>query len=79
VAGVFYFKSISLSEIAAECEGKNIDIYLLDVEGVEIASALGGTVTGSTYSLLHPVFTSMGDAVDVLASTLDSIALEIAD
>jgi hypothetical protein len=83
IAGVFYFRSILLSGIHSDCDGKNIDIYLLDADGDELASALGGEVDGSTFSLQHDAFKmtsgSSRVAVNVLASDLDSIALEIAD
>ena len=80
VGGIFYFKTINLSDIAAACEGKNISIYLLNSSGNELASALDGTVSGSTYSVSFGTFRDPdGDPVDVLAYTLHSIALEIVD
>jgi hypothetical protein len=80
VGGIFYFKSINLSDIADACEGKTIDIYLLDSSGEELASALSGTVSGSTHSVSFGTFRDPeGEAVNVMASALDSIALEIAD
>jgi hypothetical protein len=79
VAGLFYFKTINLSGIASQCNGKNIDIYLLDSAGNELASAINGTVSGTTLSIPHTAFLRSGSAADVLASALDSIALEIAD
>ena len=79
VAGLFYFKTISLSDIANACIGKKLDIYLLDSAGNELATALNGTVSGTTLSISHTSFLQSGSAVSVLASALDSIALEIAD
>jgi len=79
VSGLFYFKTMNLSGIANDCNGKNIDIYLLDSSGNELASALNGTVSGATLSIPHTAFLRSGAAADVLSSNLDSIALEIAD
>ena len=72
---VFYFKTISLSGIDSACNGKNIDIYLLDSSGSTLATALTGTVSGATHSVEHTSFST----ANILASTVDSIALEIAD
>lgn len=72
---VFYFKTISLSGIDSACNGKNIDIYLIDSSGNTLATALRGTVSGAAYSVEHTSFST----ADVLASAIDSIALEIAD
>ena len=72
---VFYFKTISLSGIDSTCNGKNIDIYLLDSSGNTLATALSGTVSGTTHSVEHTSFST----ANILASTVDSIALEIAD
>jgi hypothetical protein len=72
---VFYFKTISLSGIDSACNGKNIDIYLLDSSGNTLATALTGTVSGATHSVEHTSFST----ANILASTVDSIALEIAD
>ena len=72
---VFYFKTISLSGIDSACNGKNIDIYLLDSSGNTLATALSGTVSGATYSVEHTSFST----ANILASAVDSIALEIAD
>ena len=72
---VFYFKTISLSGIDSACNGKNIDIYLLDSSGNTLATALSGTVSGATHSVEH---TSCSTA-NILASAVDSIAREIAD
>jgi len=85
VGGTFYFKTINLSGIASACSGKNIDVYLLDSAGDELASALGGVVPGSgSHSISYTLFldytsSQSGTAVNVLASAIDSIALEIAD
>ena len=72
---VFYFKTISLSGIDSACNGKNIDIYLLDASGNTLATALSGTVSGATHSVAHTSFS----VANILASAVDSIALEIAD
>jgi hypothetical protein len=72
---VFYFKTITLSDIDSACNGKNIDVYLLDSSGNTLGTKLGGTVSVPTLSLDHSVF-SVGN---ILASSVDSIALEIAD
>lgn len=72
---VFYFKTISLSGIDSACNGKNIDIYLLDAAGNTLATALSGTVSGATHSVEHTSFST----ANILASTVDAIALEIAD
>ena len=72
---VFYFKTIGLSGIDSACNGKNIDIYLLDSSGSTLATALTGTVSGATHSVEHTSFST----ANILASTVDSIALEIAD
>jgi hypothetical protein len=79
VSGVFYFKTINLSGIDDTCNGKNINVYLLDSAGDELASALEGTVSGSTLSISHSSFLASNSAVNVLAEDIDSIALEIAD
>jgi hypothetical protein len=72
---VFYFKTISLSGIDSACNGKNIDIYLLDSSGNTLATAMSGTVSGATHAVEHTSFS----VANILASTVDSIALEIAD
>lgn len=72
---VFYFKTISLSGIDSACNGKNIDIYLLDSSGNTLATALSGTVLRDTHSVEHTSFS----VANILASAVDSIALEIAD
>ena len=72
---VFYFKTISLSGIDSACNGKNIDIYLLDSSGNTLATALSGTVSGATHSVEHTSFS----VANILASAVESIALEIAD
>ena len=72
---VFYFKTISLSGIDSACNGKNIDIYLLDSAGATLATAMSGTVSGATHSVEHTSFST----ANILASAVDSIALEIAD
>lgn len=72
---VFYFKTINLSSIDSACNGKNIDIYLLDSSGNTLATALGGTVSGATHSVDHSAFS----VANILASSIESIALEIAD
>ena len=71
----FYFKTINLSGIDSACNGKNIDIYLLDSSGNTLATAMSGTVSGATHSVQHTSFS----VANVLASAVDSIALEIAD
>jgi hypothetical protein len=72
---VFYFKTINLSGIDSACNGKNIDIYLLDSSGNPLATALNGTVSGANHSVQYTSFSGG----DILASAIDSIALEIAD
>ena len=72
---VFYFKTINLSGIDSACNGKNIDIYLLDSSGSTLATAPSGTVSGATHSVQYTSFS----VSDILASAVDSIALEIAD
>lgn len=72
---VFYFKTINLSGIAGACNGKNIDIYLLDGSGNTIATVLGGTISGASHSVDHASFSVQ----NILASSIESVALEIAD
>ena len=72
---VFFFKTISLSGIDAACNGKNIDIYLLDAAGNTLATALSGTVLRDTHSVEHTSFS----VPNILASVVEAIALEIAD
>ena len=74
VSGTFYFKRITLSDLSTDCDGKTIDIYLLDDSDNELATYTG-TVSGSGLTVEHTSFT----ATNVLASAIDSVALEIAD
>ena len=74
VTGTFYFKRIALSDLASACNGKAIDIYLLDASDNELATYTG-TVSGSTLSVDYTSFTT----TNVLASAIKNVALEIAD
>ena len=73
--GTFYFRTINLHDIHQDCDGKNIDIYLLDAAGDPLAIASGGTVNGPSLSVQFGAFSN----TSVLASDIHSIALEIAD
>jgi hypothetical protein len=74
VTGTFYFKRISLADVSSDCNGKAIDIYLLDASDSEI-STYSGTVSGSTLTVDYTSFTT----TNVLASAIKNVALEIAD
>ena len=74
VTGTFYFKRIALSDLASDCNGKAIDIYLLDASDVELATYTG-TVSGSTLTVDYTSFTT----TNILASAIKNVALEIAD
>lgn len=74
VSGVFYFKRIVLSEISTDCNGKSIDVYLLDETEGEL-STYTGEVNGSTLSIDYTSFTTS----NIMSSALKSVALEIAD
>jgi hypothetical protein len=74
VTGTFYFKRIALSDLASDCNGKAIDIYLLDSSDNELATYTG-TVSGSTLTVDYTSFTT----TNILASAINNVALEIAD
>jgi hypothetical protein len=50
VSGTFYFKRITLSDLSADCNGKAIDIYLLDASDNDLATYTG-TVSGSSLTV----------------------------
>jgi hypothetical protein len=79
VGGVFYFKRITFSDIDASCIGNSIDVYLLDSADDELASYIGGAISGSTFSFDYQVFELDGSLVDVAANDIDSVAIEIAE
>jgi type II secretory pathway pseudopilin PulG len=72
-SGVFYFREITLSDIASACNGKNLDLYILDSSGNEIANALGNTISGSSITLSYTSFTPQSTR----ASLIDEVAVEI--
>ena len=74
VTGTFYFKRIALSDLASDCNGKAIDIYLLDASDNELATYTG-TVSGSSLTVDYSSFTT----TNILASAIKNVALEIAD
>jgi len=74
VSGTFYFKRIAVSDVSTDCNGKAIDIYLLDASDNEL-SKFTGTVSGSTLTVEYTSFTT----TNVLASAIKNVALEIAD
>lgn len=75
VGGTFYFRQITLSNIAADCIGKDLDVYLLDVSSNELATVFDQALTGSSITISYADFSTPS----VLASAIDSIALEIRD
>jgi len=79
VSGVFYFKRITFSDIDESCVGGSIDVYLLDSSDEELASYLGGAISGSSFYFEYPAFEVSGVATDVLATSIDSVAIEIAE
>ncbi len=79
VSGVFYFKSITFSGVDSSCFGNSIDVYLLDASQDELASYQGGEVSGSTFYFDYPVFALTGGATNVVASDIESVAIEIAE
>jgi hypothetical protein len=78
-SGVFYFNRIIFSDIDSSCIGNSIDIYLLDSSDDELASYIGGTISGSTFYFDYPVFELDGNPIDVAANDIDSVAIEIAE
>ena len=79
LAGVFYFKQITFSEIHSSCFGNSIDVYLLGADEVELGSHIGGVITGSTFNLGDLDFQFEGSAIDVPANLIESVAIEIAE
>ena len=79
VSGVFYFKRITFSDIDASCVGNAIDVYLLDSSDNELASYLGGDISGETFSFEYPAFGLSNNPTDVVASEISSIAIEISE
>jgi hypothetical protein len=75
VSGVFYFREVTLSSIASACLGKNLDLYILDSTGSDIASSLGNTIAGSSITLSYTSFTPQ----NTRASLIDEVAVEIRD
>jgi hypothetical protein len=79
VGGVFYFKRITFSDIDLSCVGSTMDVYLLDSSDDELASYIDGNISGQTFSFEYPMFELSGVATDVVASDIDSVAIEIAE
>jgi hypothetical protein len=73
VSGVFYFREITLSSISNDCLGKNLDLYILDSTGTDIASSLNNTISGSSITLQYTSFTPQGTR----ASVIEEVAVEI--
>ena len=78
ISGVFYFKQIIFSNIDGSCFGNTIDVYLLDSADSELASYQGGEITGSDFYFDYLLFESSSAQVDIPASSIGSIAIEIA-
>ena len=79
LAGVFYFKQMTFSEIHSSCFGNSIDVYLLGADEVELGSHIDGVITGSTFNLGDLDFQFEGSAIDVPANLIESVAIEIAE
>jgi hypothetical protein len=78
ISGVFYFNQIIFSNIDGSCFGNTIDVYLLDSADSELASYQGGEITGSAFYFDYLLFESSSAQVDIPASSIGSIAIEIA-
>jgi hypothetical protein len=74
VSGTFYFRSITISDIASACLGKRLDVYLLNAADAEISSVSGISITGSSLTVS---FDGGFSPQDTVASLIKKVALEI--
>jgi hypothetical protein len=74
VSGTFYFRSITISDIASDCLGKRLDVYLLNAADSEISSVSGISITGSSLTVS---FDGGFSPQDTVASLIKKVALEI--
>lgn len=75
VAGEFFFRNMTVSDISDVCFGLEMDVYILDEDGNEIFSSLGNLIEGASLVLAHDLFSSE----PIAASAIEQIAVEIAD
>lgn len=74
VGDTFYFRSITISDIHANCIGKQMDVYLLNASDSEISSVSGISITGSTLTVN---FDGGFSPQNTIASSIKKVALEI--
>jgi hypothetical protein len=74
VGGTFYFRSITIADIASACLGKKLDIYFLNAGDSEISTVSDIPITSSTLTI---AFDGGFSPQDTVASTIKKVALEI--
>ena len=75
ITSTFYFSSIAVRNIATECKGSVIDIYLLDSTGTQLAASMGNTITSTSIRVGYALFSP----VQVESWLIRSVAFEIRD
>lgn len=71
--GDLYFGQMNISDISANCKGKQMDIYLTDSNSNELAKALDLPISGSTLTLLFSSLTTP----DVKSTDIAGVAISI--
>jgi hypothetical protein len=75
ITSTFYFSSIAVRNIATECKGSVIDIYLLDSTGTQLAVSMGNTISSTSIRVGYVLFSP----AQVESWLIKSVAFEIRD
>jgi len=75
IVSTFYFGSIAVRDISANCKGSVIDIYLLDGTGTQLAASMGNTINTGSIRVGYAAFTPN----QVESYLIRSAAFEIRD
>jgi len=73
VSGTFYFSVINIKDISRTCKGNVLDIYLLDSEGNQLASALNNVISKTSLTANYSLFTP----TDIHSDEIKQVAFEI--
>lgn len=69
----FYFSSMTIRDIASNCKGNVLDVYLLDKDGNQLASSLDNKISRSFLRLSFALF----DNQNVESNTIAKVAFEL--
>jgi hypothetical protein len=75
IVSTFYFSSIAVRDISANCKGSVIDIYLLDSTGTQLAASMGNTIKSTSIRVGYALFKPN----QVESYLIRSVAFEIRD